>query len=84
MTKAELQAKLNDTLTAVRNATPGVQSAVALIASLRQELADAIANAGDLTDAAAVVDEILSTHESNAKALSDGMAATPPANPNVP
>lgn len=75
ITKAELQAKLDTTLAEITAATPGVASAVALIASLRKEAADAIANAVDLTEAAASVDAILAKHQDNAKVLSDGMAA---------
>ena len=75
VSKAELQAKLDEALTAVTDARPGVDSAVALVVTLRQQLADAIAGAVDLTDAAAVVDQIMAAHQANAQALADGMAA---------
>src|ERR1043166_8352151 len=72
VTPAELQAKLDALLKDVTDAKPGVDSAVALIATLRTQLADAIKNSADLTEAAASVDKILAAHQANAKELVDG------------
>jgi hypothetical protein len=75
VTPAELQTKLTEALAAVTNARPGIDSTVALIATQRQQIADLMANATDLTEAAATVDALLAKQQENAKALTDGAAA---------
>lgn len=73
--KAQLKKMLDDTLKAMTDARPNVDSYAALIDSLQQQLADALANASDLTEAAAAVDAIMVEYKAQVKSLSDAALA---------
>jgi len=75
VSQAELKAKLDELAQVVTDARPRIDSVTALIVTLRAQLADAIANAADLTEAAASVDQIMAAHQANSKALDDAIVA---------
>ncbi len=75
VTQAELEAKVEAALQAVTAARPGVDSAVALITSQRQQIADLINNAPDLATAAANVDAFMAELQAQKQELADAQVA---------
>lgn len=70
VSQTELKAALDAVLAKMTAARPKVDSFAALFVSLKQQLADAIANAGDLTEAADAVASIMSEYESQVDKIS--------------
>lgn len=78
---ADLQAKIDAAVKAATDETTAVDSTEALLATLRQQIADLMAGAPSLDAAAASVDQLLAAQQSNAGKLAAGLAANVPPPP---